>query len=117
MDWAYTRDAGNILVFFPRWFWLDRSIHMRRPAHGKSHALSVHICWEIWGPAYFSFRQCQRTINDKVVTWLQAQGCTKLESPIYNPRSNGLAKRAVHPVKKAMRAWNSSLRVSLNAFL
>ena len=56
-------------------------------------------------------------INDKVVTWLKAQGCTKLESPIYNPRSNGLAERAVQSVKKAMRAWNSSLCVSFLAFL
>ena len=56
-------------------------------------------------------------INDKVETWLQAQGCTKLESPIYNPKSNGLAERAVQTVKNAMRAWNSSLRVSFHAFL
>ena len=49
--------------------------------------------------------------------WLQAQSCTKLESPIYNPRSNGLAELAVQTVKKAMRAWNSSLRVCFHAFL
>ena len=49
--------------------------------------------------------------------WLQAQGCTKLESPIYNPRSNGFAERDVQTVNKAMRAWNSSLRVSFYALL
>ena len=49
--------------------------------------------------------------------WLQVQGCTKLESPICNPRSNGLSEQAVHTIKKTMRAWNSSLRVSFYALL
>ena len=97
-----------------RWFWLDRSVHMRQAAHGKSHTFSVRHFWDIRGLVSDNAKEF---INDKVVTCLQAQSCTKLECPIYNPRSNGLAERAVQTVKKAMRAWNSSFRVSFYAFL
>ena len=101
-----------------RWFWLDRSVHMRRSAHGESHTLSVRRFWEIWGPTHFSFRQFKRIYqrqNCHVVTGSRLH--QKLESPVYNPRSNGLAERAVQTVKKAMRAWNWSLPVSFHAFL
>ena len=90
---------------------------MRRPLHGKV----IHRVTAIFGRfgvqhTFFSDNGGD-FINDKVVTWLQAQVCTKLESPIHNPRRNGLAERAVQTINKAMRARNSSLRVSFHVFL
>ena len=114
MDWAYIQEVSNICR---RWFRLDRSVHMRRSAHGKSHTLSVRHFWEIWGPHTLVSDNAKEFINDKVVTWLQVQGCTKLESPTYNPRSIGLAELAVQTVKEGMRTWTSSLRVSFLSFL
>ena len=41
----------------------------------------------------------------------------QIKRPIQNPRRNRLAERAVQTINKAMRARNSSLRVSFHVFL
>ena len=49
--------------------------------------------------------------------WCQSMGIQKMESPVYHPRANGLAERAVQTVKKALQAWNPNLNVKFGAFL
>ena len=40
-----------------------------------------------------------------------------METPIYHQRANGVAKRAVQTVKRAIQAWSPNLNVSFGAFL
>ena len=117
MNWSYIQEVGNILIIVDAGSgWIEAFICGDRPTEKVIHCLSA-----IFGRFGVSHTlvsdNAKEFINDKVVTWLQAQGCTKLESPIYNPGSNGLAERAVQTVKKAMSAWNSSLCVSFHEFL
>ena len=117
MDWAYIQELCNILIIVDAGSgWIEAFICGDRPTEKVIHCLSA-IFGRFGVPHTLVSDNAKEYINDKYVTWLQAQGCTKLESPVYNPRSNGLAERAVQTVKKAMRAWNSSLRVSFHAFL
>ena len=51
-----------------------------------------------WVPHTLVSDNAKEFVNDKVVTLMLAQGCAKLERPTYNPRSNGLAERAVQTV-------------------
>ena len=117
MDWAYIQEVCNIVIIVDAGSgWIEAFICGDRPTEKVIHCLPA-IFGRFGVPHTLVSDSAKEFINDKIVTWLQAQVCTKLESPIHNPRCNGLAERAVQTVKKAMSAWNSSLRVSFHAFL
>ena len=117
MDRAHIQEVGNILIIVDAGSgWIEAFICSDRLTEKVIPCLSA-VFGRFGVPHTLVSDNVKEFINDKIVTWLQAQGGTKLESPIYNPRSNGLAERAVQTVKKALRAWNLSLRVSFLAFL
>ena len=86
---------------FEKQFRLDRSDHMRRLPHGESHKVSSGIFGKFGLPHSSVSNNGKDFGIDKVVTWLKCQGFAKLESPINNPRNNGLAEWAVQILKKA----------------
>ena len=47
-------------------------------------------------------------VSHEITSWLANQGIRKVESPPYNPSSNGLAERGVKTVKDAMKTFSSS---------
>jgi hypothetical protein len=47
-------------------------------------------------------------VAHEITNWIKNQGVCKVESPPYNPRSNGLAERGVKTIKDAMKTYNAS---------
>ena len=54
-----------------------------------------------------------KDLND----WLEAQGCKKNDTPLYSPRSNGLAERAVQTLKRSLKVYNKDIGCSLTIYL
>ena len=52
-------------------------------------------------------------ISGDLTQWCESLGIKKIESPVYHPRANGLAERAV----QTLQAWSPNLNVSFGAFL
>ena len=104
MYWAYIQEVCNILIIVEAGSgWIKAFICGNQPTEKVIQRLSA-IFGRVGVPHTLVSDNAKDFINDKVVTLLQALGCTKSESPIYNPKSNGLAERAVQTVKKAMRS-------------
>ena len=49
--------------------------------------------------------------------WLNSQGCGKVDTPLYSPRSNGIAERAVETLKKGLEFYNPHMGSSLASYL
>ena len=56
-------------------------------------------------------------VSSDLRQWCESLGIKKMESPIYQPRANGIAEQAVQTVKRAIQAWSPNLNVSFGAFL
>ena len=59
---------------------------------------------------------CPEFVIIDLKQWYELLGIKKMESPIYHPRANGIAERAVKTVKRAIQAWSPNLSVSFGAF-
>jgi transposase InsO family protein len=117
MDWAHIPEVGNILIIVDAGTgWIEAFICGDRPTENVIKRLSA-IFARFGVPFTLVSDNAKEFVTDHVTTWLRVQGCSKLETPIYHPRANGLAERAVQTVKRAMTAWQPSLRVSFHAFL
>ena len=60
---------------------------------------------------------CPEFVSGDLKQWCESLGIKKMESPVYHPRSNGLAERAVQTVKRVLQAWSPNLNMSFGEFL
>ena len=49
--------------------------------------------------------------------WLAAQGCRKIDTPLYLPRSNGLAMRVVQTMERSLKFYIKVIGCSLTTFI
>ena len=117
MDWAYSQEVGNILILVDAGSgWIEAFVCGTRPTESVIKCLSSTFA-RFGIPKTLVSDNAKEFVTEHLVGWLRAQGCTKIESPVYHPRANGIAERAVQTVTRAMKTWNPNLRCSFHAFL
>ena len=105
MDWAYVKDVGNILII------IDASTGWIEAFHSQDRTTEFVIkclraVFTRFGiPCTVVSDNAKEFISDRINQWLKCQGVQKIESPIYFPKANGVAERAVQTVKNALKAW------------
>ena len=78
MDWAYIQEAGNILIIVDAGSgWMEAIICGERPAETVLQCLCATF-GRFGVPRTLVTDDAKEFINDKIVTWLHAQGCTKM---------------------------------------
>ena len=111
-DWGYVEDQGNILVIVDAGSgWIEAF-----PAgNGTSQTVKVYLS-QIFArfgiPRTLVSDNGPEFVSSDLKQWCESLGIKKMESPIYHPRANGIAERAVQTVKRAIQARSPNLNVS-----
>ena len=117
MDWGYVKDQGNILVIVDAGSgWIEAfPTGNRTPETVKIYLSQIFARFGI--PKTLVSDNGPEFVSGDLKQWRESLGIKKMESPVYHPRANGLAERAVQTVKRALQAWSPNLNVSFGAFL
>jgi hypothetical protein len=109
MDWAYVQGRGNILIIVDAGSgWVEAFPCNERTAGEVIKCLRNCFC-RFGAPMTVVSDNAKEFQADVLREWLTTQGCTQTFTPIYHPRSNGIAERAVQTVKNALKAWNAAM--------
>lgn len=119
MDWAYFKEVQrNILIIVDAATgWIEAFPFQKRETVNVIRCLRT-VFTRFGIPEVVVSDNAAEFTADYLNEWLKNQGIRKMESPIYFPRSNGLAERAVQTVKTALKGWKEfGTHTEFNAFL
>ena len=117
MDCGYVKDQGNILAIIDAGSgWIEAFPEGNRTSQaGKVYLSQIFARFGI--PRTLVSDNGPDFVSSDLKQGCESLGIKKMESPIYHPRANGIAERAVQTVKRAIQAWSPNLNVSFGAFL
>ena len=117
MDLDHVKDQGNILVIVDAVSgWIEAFPAGNRTSETVKIYLS-QIFARFGIPKILASDNGPKFVCRDLKQWCESLGIKKMKSPVYHPRANGLAERAVQTVKRALQAWSPNLNVSFGAFL
>ena len=118
MDWGYVKDQGNnlLVIVDAGSGWIEAFPAGNRTSETVKIYLS-QIFARFGIPKTLVSNNGPEFVCGDLKQWCESLGVKKMESPVYHPRANGLAERAVQTVKRALQAWSPNLNVSFGAFL
>ena len=106
MDWAYIKETrSQVLVIVDSFSgWIEAFPLKHRETASVIQCLrSVFTRFGV--PELLVSDNAREFTSEELNKWLSINGVSKLESPLYFPRSNGSAERAVQTVKNALKSW------------
>ena len=117
MDWGYVKDQGSILVTVDAGSgWMEAFPAGNRTSETvKIYTSQIFARFGI--PKTLVSDNGPEFVSGGLKQWCEPQGIKKMEIPVYHPRANGLAERAVQTVKWALQAWSPNFNVSFGRFL
>ena len=117
LHWGYVNDQDNILVIVDAGSgWIEAFPAGNRTQETVKVYLS-QIFAKFGIPETLVSDDGPEFLSGDLKQWCESLGIKKMESPVYHPRANGLAERAVQTVKRALQSWSHNLNVSFGAFL
>ena len=108
IDWAYNKDAGNILILVDSFSgWLEAFVCQNRTT--SVVIARLRETFARFGVPYSLVADNAPEFScHEFRSWIEKIGAKLLHSPEYFPRSNGAAERMVRVVKDAIRCYNPS---------
>ena len=117
MDWLYEAEHGNILIIADAGSgWVEAF-----PCTDRSTRYVVRCLRTLFSrfgiPYTFVSDNGKEFVSKDLKDWLAAQGCKKIDIPLYSPRSSGLAERAVQTMKRSLKFYNKDIGCSLTTYI
>ena len=117
MDWLYEAEHGNILIIADAGSsWLEAFPCTDRSTRNVVRCLRT-IFSRFGIPYTVVSDNGKEFVSKDLKDWLAAQGCKKIDTPLYSPRSNGLAERAVQTLKRSLKFYNKDIGCSLTTYI
>ena len=118
IDWAYSRDVGNILIIVDSGSgWIEAFRTKERTTENVIKCLRT-VFTRFGIPECIVSDNAPEFISKEFLAWIENQGARKIESPPYFPMANGRAERAVQTIKKGIKCWKlSQCDMELDVFL
>ena len=116
IDWAYNRQAGQVLVVADSHSgWLEAITCRDRTTSTVINVLrSIFARFGI--PHTLVSDNAPEFVCQEFHQWMASIGCKVVHTPEYHPQSNGLAERMVRVLKDAFKCYNPA-KCSINAFI
>ena len=118
IDWAYSRDVGNILIIVDSGSgWIEAFRTKERTTENVIKCLRT-VFTRFGIPECIVSDNAPEFISKEFLAWIENQGARKIESPPYFPMANGRAERAVQTIKKGIKCWKlSQCHMEFDVFL
>ena len=117
IDWGYVKDQVNISVIVDAVSVWKEAFPVEIGTSGTVKTSFSQIFARFGIPRTLVSDNGPDSVSGYLKLWRESLGVKKIESPVYQPRANGLAGRACQTVKRALQALSPNLNISLGAFL
>jgi hypothetical protein len=107
MDWCWIDGRNVFVIVEANSGWVEAFESPYRTSEMVIKFLQIVFC-RFGIPRCLMSDNAPEFVSSDLLDWLQKQGIRKMESPPYNPTSNGLAERGVQIVKKAMKTFDKT---------